>query len=343
MDDYQVRSAFCQRVKAVLSATMTSSGGATGGFLKCYAIVPPDTETQKLVSCSIRCRELPELRQEDVLDKRDSSRKYKLIQFRLQTDPAVSGALHFDITYEMDLFRLSTVKSSSGAVPVAPLSEGEEKSSLESSPTIDFENLNFQSYLDRNNLRRGSKESNLEFAYRAYQLINKELAARTVPNRPIGTENLKASKVCQPTAKDDGCGVCSILFTATMRANKVPSRLLVGRLAKDSDGSGYGQWHVRSDFFDPKLGWDVVDQTFGLIQTRLLGGNPNLDFGNNNGDYITFHKNSDLVIEGAIPKSQAPYLSIAMHQFQITAYDGDNWPSYQPRFDVETWRVTRTR
>ncbi len=78
----------------------------------------------------------------------------------------------------------------------------------------------------------------------------------------------------------------------------------MGRWALNQDRD-YGQRHVRSDFFDPSLGWVLVDQTFAVGLLRDRAAKPFKHFGGDNPDFITLHTNvvkfhGDMRLQGGV-------------------------------------------
>lgn len=321
-----VVSTFSQRVKAVLSGTVVSAA-TTSGTLKCYALVPPTIETQKLVSCSIQCRDFPEIQAVPAKDALSPDKKYIVINIPLRAD-TLSRPLAIDITYIVDLYKVSLRPNANGLeVPNVP---SPENTDLQATKTIDYDNPKFKAFLRANDLVKKQGETSLDFAYRAYAKLNEDLASRVRSDAPgVDPKDWKASILCQPDSHNGGCGFCSIQFAAVLRANGVPSRLMTGRWAKNTEGD-YGQFHVRNDFYEPSVGWIPIDQTFGFFAKRD-GANPNINFGANNADFLTMHLNSEVSPEGS-------GFYMPLHQFGIVAYNGNS--PYNPS-GKEIWTVTR--
>jgi len=71
------------------------------------------------------------------------------------------------------------------------------------------------------------------------------------------------------------CGGFAVVFIGTMRANGVPARSLVGHWVDTTPGHTATLPHVKAEFFAEGVGWVPV--------------NPRTSFGEENGDFITFH------------------------------------------------------
>lgn len=324
---YRVASIRARRVTAVLAKTITMDE-TSNGYLLAYALIPPDTETQRLVTCSISCREAPGLMMAKVKDKNDPQRQYSEIEIPL-TEQSRGRPFHVDITYVLDLYQVGLQRGKLASAQIV----GPAKVDSLATTTVDYKDAAFQRYLSDNDLRRRPKESSLFFAYRAFRTLSADLAGRTRPDAlDVAPENWKASYLCRPDMRNPGCGMCSIQLAAILRANDIPARLLVGRWAKNTEGA-YGQFHVRLDFFDPAVGgWVPLDPTFGMMAVRD-GKDPDVNFGANNGDFIAMHLNSDVPPEGS--NFQMP-----LHQFEILGYRGKD--PFRPKI-TETWTVGVSR
>jgi hypothetical protein len=113
-----------------------------------------------------------------------------------------------------------------------------------------------------------------------------------------------------------------------MRANGIPSRLLVGRWSQ-SDVPGYGQWHVKSDFYDPSVGYIPVDVSDARAKT-IENNDVYASFGHLNGDFITMETNSDVRPE--------ENWCVPVHQGAIFTFEGSE-PFKSIDFK-EQWSVT---
>ncbi len=343
---YRVVSQLARRVKAVLAKTITLDETVSGTMLV-YALIPPDTETQRLVSCTVACREAPGLAMATAKDKNNPQRQYRLIDIPV-TETTRGRPFHVDITYVVELYRVGLLPTSGEDIPIPRRNNarahqrGKRTSAPSAVPAaadgaatkaLDYKDPLFQAFLGANDLRRRARENNLFFAYRAFRSLSADLAKRTRPDAPaVDPANWKASYLCRRDVRDAACGLCSIQLAAILRANGIPARLLVGRWAKNNEGT-YGQFHVRVDFFDAAVGgWVPIDPTFGLLAVRD-GNDPDINFGANNGDFITMHLNSEVSPEGS-------NFEMPLHQFEVLAFRG-NGP-FRPEI-TESWMVSDAR
>ena len=110
--------------------------------------------------------------------------------------------------------------------------------------------------------------------------------------------------MCKSLAND--CGGFALLFVAVMRANAVPARTLFGRWAIQQSDS-YGQYHVMAEFFVDKSGWVPVDIT-GTMPHK--SEDPDALFGTTDGQFLTFHVDTDLEPAQGFQHAWAQYLLV---------------------------------
>jgi hypothetical protein len=78
------------------------------------------------------------------------------------------------------------------------------------------------------------------------------------------------------------------VFVRVLRANRVPTRLLVGHGAQSEKPGKQGedpdlQTHVKAEFFATGIGWVDADAAVGVANA---GGDPLSCLGNNSGDFV---------------------------------------------------------
>ncbi|MEM9016023.1 MAG: transglutaminase-like domain-containing protein, partial [Verrucomicrobiota bacterium] len=158
---------------------------------------------------------------------------------------------------------------------------------------MDFRSASAAEWRESHDLRRRHEESQVEFARRVYLAIRGDF--RYSYAREM---NRRASSICEARTSD--CGGLSILFVATLRANQIPARLLVGRWARSATpgetnhGVPYYQNHVKSEFFADGLGWIPVDISLGLNDKTHSGTD---HFGNDPGDFLVLHLDHGLGVD----------------------------------------------
>ena len=75
-----------------------------------------------------------------------------------------------------------------------------------------------------------------------------------------------------------------------MRANRIPSRVIVGRWTTEKD-SAEPQFHMKADFYAPKVGWVPIDGS-GAVSWK---GGAAAAFGVDKGEFVVMHRGTDLV------------------------------------------------
>ena len=189
---------------------------------------------------------------------------------------------------------------------------------------MDFQSPPFQHWLDDTDLHRSASERDLDFGFRVYQTIRKRYHYHYDPK-----QDRSASKICLTDQSD--CSGLSYLFVSAMRANGVPARSLAGRLAKSALTTlDYGQCHVRSEFYADGIGWVPVDMSFGVGSSDRNAG---LYFGNDPGDLLVIHRDTDLVLD---PK---PFGPASLYSMQTPVHYLWGSGSFSGSKDTETWQV----
>lgn len=177
---------------------------------------------------------------------------------------------------------------------VAPLSDAERKAALRKSSMFDFAEEPFTDWLDEHRLHRRKRENDVDFGRRVFLAIVEsyeyEYAAKMTRN---------AAHVCTVDKAD--CGGMAVLFTAAMRANDIPSRVLSGCWAKSSQpaatlsGVPYYQTHVKAEFFASGVGWVPVDLSSAVLHDK--SPEKTRYFGHDAGDFLTMHVDPELTVD----------------------------------------------
>lgn len=198
---------------------------------------------------------------------------------------SVHTALDADLMlYSRRLVRLAEGQT---APPVKDLTAEEAELYTRATATADYEAQIVRAWMQHNRLSRGDEESDLAFAHRVFACIQR----RGTYQWP--TDAHTASQVCA-TGKSD-CGGLSAVFTAVMRANQVPARLLGGRWAQSQKGTDF-KTHVKAEFFAQGIGWVPVDVSSALGVTN----GENTFFGNDPGDFVTLMTDEDILVDSFV-------------------------------------------
>jgi transglutaminase-like putative cysteine protease len=206
-------------------------------------------------------------------------------------NPTPASKLELEWIAQATLRRRKLVPLEDGEAPpkVAALTQTEAKYYTLSGREIDFKAKAFKAWLEKKELRLKKGEQPIDFAERVLAVIRSDY----VYGFELGE---KKSSVCCDTRTND-CAGLSFIFVAAMRANDIPTRLLVGRLAKPRRmGSKPGeeehdQAHVRAEFYLADVGWIAVDPSnANVYKSRKVR-----DFiGEDPGDMLVLHVDLDL-------------------------------------------------
>jgi transglutaminase-like putative cysteine protease len=229
--------------------------------------------------------------------------------------------LQTKLTYEATLYSTRLVPRLAGAPPAdEKLRPAERDYYTSAAPSVDFREKRFQEWLDEAGLRRADRESDMTLARRTFSYLKHhfhyEYFHEGMDQRPAA--------VCRAGKSD--CSGLSRLFVAVMRANRVPARPVVGRLAKSevpgktpAERTEY-QTHVQAEFFVPELGWVPVDMANAVADA----GREFAHFGNDAGDFLVMHIDSDVVVEDARgAKARAGGMQVPFWSFQGSSRKGE--------------------
>jgi transglutaminase-like putative cysteine protease len=227
-----------------------------------------------------------------------SPRHQPLFRARIQAAaPLGDREITFQLLFDAELFSRRLVQTGSGCSGgrlVEQLANEERWLSLRPTGQFDYPAKSLQMWSAARGLVRGSDEGEIDFARRVFQAITVSFHYEY-----LGEQNRSASYVAQ-IGKSDCGGLCN-LFVALLRAQGVPARTLAGRWAISANpGQRVGnvtffQEHVKAEFFAQGVGWVPVD----LSSAVLYDQSPDklLHFGNDSGNFVTIHMDSDLTFD----------------------------------------------
>jgi hypothetical protein len=192
-----------------------------------------------------------------------------------------------------------TMKLGAPPTPAPRLSGLERREYLRTAPTMDHDNSDFRRWLGEQGLERGKDEQAMHFGHRVFMHLVKN---GTYGGDTSSYGSRRPSGVAPSMAND--CGGLSLLFVGIMRANNVPARSLFGRWAIQQTDA-YPQWHVMAEFYVEKSGWVPVDIAGTIVHKPA---DPNALFGNSDGQFLTFHVDTDLQPAEGFRHGWAQYL-----------------------------------
>jgi transglutaminase-like putative cysteine protease len=231
-------------------------------------------------------------------DRRDADRPLLLARVPVkETEPDNERHnIRVRLTYRAQLMSRDLKPKDRGAkeVEVIPPGQIERAEALSASDCIDFMTPDFQAFLDREKLRPNLDENEIDFAARVFRWVRD-----CCKYEYTAAMDRSATHVCSRRASD--CGGLAALFVATLRANGIPARRLVGRWAssaKPGEKVGdveYYQQHVKAEFFAAGIGWVPADPSSAVLWDKSAQGLR--FFGHDPGDFIVFHRDGDFLID----------------------------------------------
>lgn len=250
-----------------------------------YLPQPPELPSQNEVSVS------DTLPAKVVTERSALAREVRFLDLPVP-QPAAGSRLSMEFQIRATLRSRMLVPLGSGEKPqpVEPLTKVEQAAYTAPGPTIDFDNKAFFAWLEKRQLRAKKNEAPLQLASRILAAIRTDFTYRFDMQ-----EAKNISLVCARPSTD--CAGMSYMFVGALRANGIPARALVGRLAKPRkagagpNDNGHDQPHVRAELFVANLGWVPVDPTYANVdKTKPVDA----FLGNDLGDMIVLHIDPDL-------------------------------------------------
>lgn len=254
-----------------------------------FAAVPPDLPSQ-----SIR-RAWTSPKGEVIQELSPLAREIFRVRLLAEEDTLHKSAA-IEVTMRATLFsrKLVTDSKSTRSNRNKPLTENQKRLSLRPTARFDYADPLFQSWIDKNDLRRRGNEGEVDFARRIFRFI--------VGHYQYDYQHKmkrSASHLCQVDKTD--CGGMSFLFGSVLRAAGIPARALLGRWAssavpgKQVNGITYLQQHAKAEFYAQGVGWIPVDLSSCVLHDK--SESQLRYFGNDRGDFLTWHIDSDFVYD----------------------------------------------
>ena len=217
---------------------------------------------------------------------RDGTRE--MLTAKIASSSTTRSQFDVSITHQLAL-RSRRLEPGVTSNPLVPLLPAMRSFALDATELIDWTSADFQVWLDNHQLRPLPDESDMMLARRAYVMIRS-----TFHYAYEKTMDRVASHVATTDASD--CGGLCLLYSAILRANGIPARVLAGRWATSAtpddrlNGLPYAQWHVQMEFYANGVGWVPCDVSRDLEQ-------PERWFGRSDGDFIALHFDPDLHVD----------------------------------------------
>jgi transglutaminase-like putative cysteine protease len=240
-------------------------------------------------------------------DKSSLGRKVRYIEVPVAKPTPGSGlTVRLDIEATLRSRKLVELKDGEKPPVVTPLTANERKFYLNTSSRVDHDAKAFQEWLDAKKLRRGKTEHPLDFTARVLEVLRTDFRYSYDPD-----EDKRASVTCKKDRAD--CGGMSFLLVGAMRANDIPARVLVGRLAlprkagSNPSQTAYDRPHIRIELFVADIGWVPVDPSYA----NAGKSKPVRDYvGYDPGDLLVLHVEVDLRLPFPDKEREAQFLQL---------------------------------
>ena len=242
---------------------------------------PPELPGQTNVSITAE----PEAKK----DNEKSDLQQPILVWRIPVkDDKLKTQVHIRFKTEATLMERHLVKLPPGAPApkVAALGKDQRKLFLAATPRLNHDAQAFQDWLKTNRLRRGVRESDVDFALRVFQVIR----GRFTYKYPVDHDG-RATSTCKAGQGD--CGCLATVFVCACRANGIAARELCGRWAESAKGKD-SKIHCKAEFYVEDVGWVPVDATLGMSTPGPAGLR---FFGNDPGDFVVMHLDGDVKVD----------------------------------------------
>ena len=311
---HRIEATDAARVKATITYELQAKTLAASKWML-FLAEPPELPSQRDVR--VKCEPAGRV----VGEKSTLARKVRYVEVNVAS-PRPGAGLTVRMEVEATLRKRELVELKGGEKPpkVSELTPREKKYYLSPTAHVDHDAKAFREWLAEKKLSRAKGEPPLELAGRVLEVIRADYSYHY-----DRAEDKRASLACRRDKTD--CGGMTYVFVAAMRANGVPARLLVGRLAKprepgsDRTQLGYDRPHVRAEFYAAGVGWVPVDPAYAQADKRA----PVTDFiGHDPGDLLVLHADADL---------QLPYPD-KVREVELLQCGPSVWVQGRGNFDV---------
>jgi hypothetical protein len=227
-------------------------------------------------------------------------------------DGGTAGKITVTANYTATMFDRRLVPGKS-PVAVAGLSADEVKAFTAPTLTCDYRDEGVQEWIKKHELTKNKDETELRFAARVFQAIQK-LLRYELPNSEA--DFFRCSRTVKKGKGD--CGASNLLFCGILRNSGIPARVYCGRWIVNPKPGGS---HSREEFFIQGVGWVPADAT----APEGEGGDRFRHFGTDPGRYFATSLETDWQID--LPTygvQQLPWL----HQY-VVPYRSNEKPTWE--------------
>lgn len=250
---------------------------------------PPELPQQKLSDVKIRIDNSTSAAQ--YIKELSPERRYLLRSLVPATNEKLFKNINMRTTYLLSCSGRE-LKAGAPKVPPEPLTDAARKMYTAPSETVNFNSPEFRAWLQANHLVKTTGERDIEFAWRVFSRIRKQYSYNY-----DSKQDRHISVLCGKDSTD--CGGLSWLLVGALRANGIPARSLIGRWLKkdaepDSANNGFGQCHVKSEFYANGIGWVPMEMS-GAVSSKTA--DPMTFFGKVDSNFVVLHTDTDLMLD----------------------------------------------
>lgn len=202
----------------------------------------------------------------------------------LGQDGGAAGKITVTATYTATMYDRRLVGGKS-PVGVTRLSADEVKAFTGPTLTCDYRDAGVQEWIKKHGLTKTRDETELRFASRVFQAIQKLLRYES----PNSDANFFRCSRTVKKGKGD-CGASNLLFCGILRNSGIPARVYCGRWIVNPKP---GDSHSRGEFFIEGVGWVPADATAPAGD----GGDGFRNFGTDSGRYLATSLETDWQID----------------------------------------------
>jgi hypothetical protein len=254
---------------------------------------------QNILSCSAKCLECPEMVFKEVPDSLDQ--RLILIGSIEGKEGTLPTSLTVVSTLDAILYPVN------GAHGPTALTQAEKLRYTKPLPSLDFTERAVQEFCRDTKMVIRNNESISDFGRRVTEFVYDSM--------PSGSSQvIQASRIVSDLKPSD-CGPHGSLPVAILRANRIPSRMLPGRLTNKS-------MHVKCEVFEAGLGWIPFDATYNV-------------FANHNADHFATCIDTDLTFPN-FPFRGRQVLTV----LQSTCYYVQGSGSTEGKSEADAYTVT---
>jgi hypothetical protein len=304
--------------------TITIEEPVGAGIAAVMFPIPPDTESQRVVNAELTV-ETPQGNLKGARGADMGPLRKPLLGVALR------GSIQGKAIVKLDVdFSSADLKPGKPEQRPSPLAPGERAAYLAPEWHYEFNTPGFTAWMKENNLVRGPKEKDIDFALRVLQFIQKNFDYK------IHDGNYMDAKKAELATDDLGficfeksaeCWGLSRVYTSVLRANGIPCRQVSGYMLRDG-AERQGGHHLRGEVYLEGIGW-VLAELAGATNNKKK--DPFHFLGHGTDDMMIISRGINYKLPG--PRGKGPGSIGTLSGFGMVTADG------QWSFPKGTWDI----